>query len=169
GQTYTSIDIGNQTWLGQNMNYATDGGASYCYANDTANCDTYGRLYTFAAAATACPPGWSLPSDQDWKTLETTLGMASNQLDVSGENTTRGTNQGTQIKVGGSSGFNAKFAGYATGPDFQVQGSNGYFWTSTEVGGEIWRRHIDGQPYLFRFENPPATFAISVRCLKTSN
>ncbi len=101
--------------------------------------------------------------------LETTLGMAKNQLDVSGEYTARGTDQGTQLKEGGSSGFEAKLSGYGNGPtnaDFYDLGTDGYFWTSTPDGSQIWRRHVaESEAYLFRFENPPATFAISVRCL----
>jgi uncharacterized protein (TIGR02145 family) len=168
-QTYPEIVIGTQTWLAANMNYKTDGGASYCYMNDSSNCDTYGRLYTNGAAQSACPPGWHLASDSEWMTLETTLGMTPNQLGVSGENTARGTNQGTQLKEGGSSGFEAKLSGYGNGPasaDFYNLSSDGYFWTSTPDGSQIWRRHVyGGTPYLYRFENPPATFAISVRCL----
>jgi uncharacterized protein (TIGR02145 family) len=163
------VVIGSQTWLAANMNYATDAGASYCYMNDSSNCDTYGRLYTNGAAQTACPSGWHLASDSEWMTLETTLGMAQNQLDVSGEYTARGTNQGTQLKEGGSSGFEAKLSGYSNGPadaDFYDLSTDGYFWTSTPDGTQIWRRHVyNGTAYLYRFENPPATFAISVRCL----
>jgi len=169
GQIYPIVVIGSQTWLAANMNYATDGGASYCYMNTSSNCDTYGRLYTNGAAQTACPAGWHLASDSEWMTLETTLGMAQKQLDVSGEYTPRGTNQGTQLKEGGSSGFEAKLSGYGNGPanaDFYDLGTDGYFWTSTPDGTQIWRRHVyNAAAYLYRFENPPATFAISVRCL----
>jgi uncharacterized protein (TIGR02145 family) len=152
------------------MNYVTDGGASYCYNNQSSNCDADGRLYTYAAAQTACPPGWHLASDSEWMTLETTLGMAANQLTINGENTARGTNQGTQLENAADGGFGAKLSGYATGPDFYNLPSDGYFWTSTPDGSQIWRRHVSsGAPYLFRFENPPASFAISVRCLMDSD
>jgi uncharacterized protein (TIGR02145 family) len=165
GQSYSTVTIGTQTWLAENMNYATTSG-SYCYNNDPSNCTTYGRLYTFTAAADACPSGWHLASDVEWMSLETTLGMAANQLSVNGETTPRGTTEGTALKVGGSSGFNAQLGGYATGPDFYLLGTDGYFWTSTQASTEIWRRHVDSStPYLYRFENPPASFAISVRCL----
>ena len=30
---------------------------------------TYGRLYDWEAALTACPAGWHLPSDEEWATL----------------------------------------------------------------------------------------------------
>jgi uncharacterized protein (TIGR02145 family) len=165
GHSYPTVMIGTQTWLAANMDYEAPSG-SFCYNNDTANCATDGRLYTFTAAAQACPTGWHLPSDDEWKTLETTLGMAADQLNIDGETTARGTNQGTLIKVGGFSGFDAKLAGYATGTSFYLLGTDGFFWTSTQAGSEVWRRHVDfSTAYLYRFQNPPASFAISVRCV----
>jgi len=32
-------------------------------------CDTYGRLYNWSTAMSACPSGWHLPSDADWNVL----------------------------------------------------------------------------------------------------
>jgi uncharacterized protein (TIGR02145 family) len=166
GQSYDTVVIGTQTWLARNMNYEAPTG-SFCYGNTPSYCTTYGRLYTFSAASQACPAGTHLASDDEWKTLETTLGMAANQLDIDGEITPRGTTQGTALKVGGSSGFEAKFGGYASGTAFYAVGSDGFFWTSSPANaGEIWRRHIDATPNLYRFQNPPASFAISVRCLE---
>jgi uncharacterized protein (TIGR02145 family) len=165
GQTYPTVVIGTQTWLAKNMNYPTATG-SFCYGGDPANCAADGRLYTWAVAATACPAGWHLASDDEWKTLETTLGMAADQLNTDGETMPRGTTEGTALKVGGSSGFEARLAGYATGPYFYALSTDGFFWTSTPSGSEIWRRHVDSStPYLYRFQNDPASFAISVRCV----
>ena len=67
GQTYKTVTLGDQTWLAQDLNYETDN--SWCFQNDPANCETYGRLYNWEAAMNACPAGWHLPSDQEWSKL----------------------------------------------------------------------------------------------------
>ena len=51
-----SVRIGNQVWMARNLN--RDIGGSFCYDNDSLNCEKYGRLYTWKAAQYACPEGW---------------------------------------------------------------------------------------------------------------
>ena len=56
GQTYRTVIIGEQEWMAENLNYAylqptsTLDSSSWCYDNDPANCETYGRLYLWSAA-----------------------------------------------------------------------------------------------------------------------
>jgi len=47
---------------------------SWCYDNDEANCEKYGRLYTSLAAEKICPAGWHLPSYEEWDKLNQTAG-----------------------------------------------------------------------------------------------
>jgi uncharacterized protein (TIGR02145 family) len=72
GQTYKTIKIGDQVWMGENLNYETD--FSFAYEGDTENCEKYGRFYTWEAAIEACPPGWHLPTEEEFKVLLENVG-----------------------------------------------------------------------------------------------
>lgn len=141
-QTYKTIDIGNQTWFAENLNFTTSN--SWTYDDDPANSDIYGRLYTWDAALTACPNGWHLPSDDEWKTLEMELGMSQIQAD---KIELRGTDEGGKMKeieythwefpntgATNSSGLTALPGGYRN-PDgaFLLLGMRSTWWTATET------------------------------------
>jgi len=90
GQVYNTIQIFSQCWLKENLNVGmmiegsdqmTDNDTieKYCYDNDPMNCSIYGGLYqwnemmqytTQLGAQGICPPGWHLPTDEEWKVLE---------------------------------------------------------------------------------------------------
>jgi len=162
GASYALVTFGKQKWFARNLNFKTTG--SFCYDDDEANCDDQGRLYTFAAAQKACPTGSHLGSDADWKALEESLGMDDADLDAEGYSTLRGTDEGTTLKK--KSGFGAKMAGFRGGGAYDAQGDRTYFWTSSTRGSDVWRRRIAAaESTVFRFTNPPADFAISVRCV----
>jgi len=100
GQTYSTVEIGDQCWLKENLNVTngnTDQSCSitrYCYSDNSANCTTYGGLYIWddvmcgasecngtdcSSASNAecstpvqgiCPDGWHIPSHHEWTVLE---------------------------------------------------------------------------------------------------
>ena len=145
GKTYKTVKIGTQWWLAQNLNDDShNNGNSYCYQDNTSNCITYGRLYDWYAAVDIANkiPGWHLPTDDEWKTLEIALGMSKSEADDTGW---RGSDEGTQLKQGGSSGFNVIFAGYrATSGFFYNLGAGGFFWSASPSGSSTaWYRHVD--------------------------
>lgn len=99
GKKYKTVRIGDQVWMAENLNYATNSG-SRCYDEDQENCKKYGRLYDWKTANTVCPEGWHLPSKSDFDKLLSNVGdNESSRI--------------KRLKKGGSSGFNALFGGWA--------------------------------------------------------
>jgi len=90
GQFYSTVKIGNDCWMMQNLNIGTkiDGWDAqtnngiiekYCYNNVILNCDLYGGLYRWdelmnydsvPGSQGICPPNWHVPTDEEWKRLE---------------------------------------------------------------------------------------------------
>ena len=172
GQTYETVEIGNQVWFAENLNYETEN--SWWYDNDPDNGETYGRLYTWHDALDACPDGWHLPTDEEWKTLEMELGMSRNETDTVDY---RGTDQGKQMKATSgwlsdgngtnSSGFNALAGGGFYHTNFQGLGLSAWWWSFTEnEHSTAWGRGLlsyyetMGRGYGYK------TAGHSIRCLK---
>lgn len=114
GQSYSWIRIGPQVWMAENLGFETHLG-SWCYEDDEARCEEYGRLYEWQAALAACPAGWRLPSEEDWDALEAYLAPQA----------------GRKLRVGEGSGFAAKMAGYRFyDGSYHRLGVSTSFWTS---------------------------------------
>lgn len=191
GRTYHTLQLDLQCWMKENLNAGTfvssvtttsthsdvsDNGIieKYCGSNDTNNCNIYGALYdwnelmnyvTTAGAQGICPTGWHIPTDQDFATLETFLGMSSSDLNRTGWG---GTDEGTKLLPGGSTGFNAGLGGYRNHlGDFYTGGTVGYFWSSTDSPSLYpWTRVITtAQGGIWRTGFTKA-MGFSVRCIK---
>ena len=67
GKVYRTVKIGDQIWMAENLNFDCPG--SKYYDNDPENAEKYGRLYNWEMANEICPPGWHLPSREEWQTL----------------------------------------------------------------------------------------------------
>jgi uncharacterized protein (TIGR02145 family) len=165
---YELVEIGSQCWMAKNMNYPVEG--SWCYGDNNANCEKYGRLYNYETAKTVCPTGYKLPTDGDFKILERQLGMSQAEADKTGW---RGTNEGSKLKsqVGwdgnNESGFTVLPAGGRedTGT-FSGLSSGANFWTSTESGNFVWGRSFYSGFWRVNRNLLPKEGAISVRCIK---
>lgn len=71
-QKFPSVIIGNQEWMTINWNYPTP--KSFFYNNDSTLDKKYGRLYYYSNAMGAVPPGWHLPTLDEWWELINYLG-----------------------------------------------------------------------------------------------
>jgi uncharacterized protein (TIGR02145 family) len=121
---------------------------------------------TMESAQGICALGWHVPSDKDWKDLEDYLGMSTDDQEVS--NNWRGTDQGTQLKEVGTSGFEAKLAGFRnTVGNFDGRGVNTHLWSSTApVGGGAYRRALHSSSAGVHRNALSKVSGFSVRCLK---
>jgi uncharacterized protein (TIGR02145 family) len=73
GQKYKTVKMPDgKTWMGENLRFNI--GDSWCYGDKAENCEKYGRLYDWEMAKMACPKGWHLPSNEEWKKLTTLVG-----------------------------------------------------------------------------------------------
>lgn len=176
GQVYNTIQILSQCWLKENMNVGMmidgndemeDNGVieKYCYNNEPDSCTKYGGLYqwwemmqytTQQGVQGICPPGWHLPTDEEWKVLE---GAVDSQYGIGDqiwdEFGARGFNGGTSLKTttGWSSNANGTdlfgFSGLPGGHRddegyFYHIGDCGRWWTSTEIYvGNAYRRALN--------------------------
>ena len=103
--------------------------------------------------------------------------MTQNQLMIDGYGMPRG-NVSNLLKVGGNSGLNFKISGFATISDGEAtydgitdDRPRSYFWTATwrDANGtrSAVRRSIEAKNgSIFRFTNPVAGYAVSVRCVQ---
>jgi len=183
GQSYSTLQIGTQCWMTENLNIGTmiNGSSSpsnnptiekYYYDDNTANCDLNGGFYQWdemmeygsvAGSQGICPAGWHIPSHPEWCIMEQLLDPTVVCDDVAW----RGTDIGTQLKQGGTSGFEAILAGgrYWDGT-FQNFGVYTYFWSSSLSGSTSISRHlVTTQTGVYRANNTK-TFAFSIRCVK---
>jgi uncharacterized protein (TIGR02145 family) len=72
GKPYKAVKMPDgKTWMAENLNYTSENITGKCYDNEESYCDRYGRLYNWDEAnnSNSCPPGWKLPSENDWNNL----------------------------------------------------------------------------------------------------
>ncbi len=154
GQQYKIFEANGLWWMGQNLNFATPG--SWCYALEDEKCTDFGRLYPWPEAMAACPEGWHLPNDEEWRSLIDYYGGVHYA--------------GKELKQGGASGFNAVFSGYRDKAGFFGKiNESAYFWSSTTQNDEyasfkgIYNSVDNVGTYTY-----PKKDGFSVRCVKNN-
>ena len=190
-RVYKKVTIGTQTWMAENLNYQTEN--SWCGGGSgttEGNCETYGRLYTWATAMGkdestcgkgyecdldtgdvqgVCPDGWHLPSKAEWEALFTAVG---------GEFTAGEKLKGTTLWKAEDGVTNEDAYGFSALPagekyyygDFSDAGDIANFWSATQY-------NEDGAYFIIMYNNADNAvlqyfykyFAYSVRCLENSN
>ena len=160
GNTYTSIIIGNQEWIVENLKTTkyNDGSSiplitddslwinsnsdAYCwYNNDTSNKAIYGALYNWEVINSdkICPSGWHVPTNEDWETLIDFLGDLMTAGGELKDNSTEYWNS-PNTDATNNSGFTAFPGGerYYYYGNFNNIGESGYWWSNSESGNEAY-------------------------------
>lgn len=112
----------------------------------------------------ACPTGWHVPSDDEWKTLEAAVGLPAKQLD---KESFRGTDEAIALKEGGSTGFDIQLVGVFAQTEYTKEGF-AYYWTSTkadETKAWVWCRGFREEDDILR-NHPFTVMAYSARFVK---
>jgi uncharacterized protein (TIGR02145 family) len=178
GNNYDAVLIGAQTWMAKSLNYAADG--SKCGDDNilsdanTSSCDTYGRLYNWTTAKTACPSGWHLPSDAEWGALmhfvspscsatEHCNGAGTFLKAASGWDFYEGVPFGTD-----DFGFAALPGGQGNSVDeFSNAGNTGYWWSASERDDSYAynRNMYHNNEHAYRYYRSKSSL-LSVRCVR---
>ena len=167
-QKYKTVVIGLQTWMAENLNYEMED--SFCYGQMednpmTENCTKYGRLYTWAAAMSACPKGRHLPDNDEWNTLFITVG-GSLTAGINLKSMFGWLNSGNGSD---SFGFSALPAGgRSPDGDYDDEGGLALFWSATKNDdtGYVYDIGFFHDADYSSFDNYYSDRGFSVRCLQ---
>ena len=66
GKTYKVEIKGDKAWMKNNLAFSLST-PKQCLLEDEGNCKKFGRFYNHKEAAKACPSGWHLPNDGEWR------------------------------------------------------------------------------------------------------
>jgi uncharacterized protein (TIGR02145 family) len=159
GKVYKTVKIGDQIWMAENLNYEMEG--TY-YLGDTAEVyyNKYGRLYSRKAAMLASPPGWHLPTKEEWNKLTEYLGGKTE----AGDKMKSLSGWGKYSQATNSSGFTALSGG---GRGFGIIGYSGLWWTSTQEDSDsFYYRYLKADRTDILYGVGGRNEAFSVRCVK---
>jgi uncharacterized protein (TIGR02145 family) len=181
GKTYTTVLIGNQCWMKENLDVGTmvNGNTTqtdnsiiekYCYNNDPAKCDTFGGLYqwneamqysTTEATQGVCPIGWHIPTVGELFHLG---GFANGN-----SNTLKSIGVGTGDGVGtNGSGFSGLLSGFSNNDGiFYNLWYNYSMWSSSELDAtDVNHMGMANSDKVIYMYGNPKNYGFSVRCVK---
>lgn len=187
GNHYKTITIGKQIWMAENLRYLpavspVDSGYIYelhyyVYGYNGTNVDSakmtdgykeYGVQYNWLAAKDACPFGWILPSESDWKQLETYLSEIDLGSALASDTSLWKAGDLSKSSRFSKTQFNALPAGYRDGNAFfSDRGKFTYFWTSKQFKQMYaYYRYIDYTETFLGHDHGSWENGYSVRCVR---
>jgi uncharacterized protein (TIGR02145 family) len=187
GQTYKTVQIGNQCWMRENLNVGISINSSedqsnnliiekYCYDDDDLNCNVYGGLYqwdelmmyeTTQGSKGICPEGWHIPDFEEVSTLIDYLGGESV---AGGKMKEAGTLHWSHPNYGATniSGFTALPGGlFRKNEGYLYLNEYGNIWSSTQENiDQAWRGYLEYDTPEAKYGYSSKTEGRSVRCIK---
>jgi len=203
GNVYKTVKIGNKWWMAENLKVTrySSNGATITFIPQTkpdsewnnlttgAYCihdEKFGFLYNYYSISDSrkiAPAGWHIPDDNEWKELESALGMSVEDIE---KTNWRGSDQGNKLKIVG--GDASKWLN--SSDEFKIYGNNesgftalggscrifngqwgdlfhtAFWWTSSLNGDEAWYRGLDyDKANVFRYSGSK-NYGFGVRCVK---
>jgi len=200
GRNYNTIQIFSQCWLKENLNVGSMISGSqnqsnngiiekYCYDNNTNICDICGGLYqwnemmqysTEPGTRGICPPGWHIPTDEEWMVLEGAVDSEYGIGDPEWDRTNyRGYDAGANLKsdyLWENNGNGNDLFGF-TGLPCGIRYGNGQFadggyvcdWLSSNTGANVssaYDRYLNYGYSKINRATVAKHFGYSVRCIK---
>lgn len=173
GQAYPTVQIGTQCWLAKNLNYSVSGAIA---GTGVYSPDSVGLFYNWTTAMQGypatngipgttqgvCPPGWHLPTRDEFTTLNTIIGNNGNSLKAIGEGVAP-YGQGTN-----TTGFTAYLTGYYYVGTFASNNSSTYLWSSTmgTTSSRAWARTLASSVADFVESDTFQPISYCVRCIR---
>ncbi|MCX6279543.1 MAG: protein kinase [Bacteroidetes bacterium] len=159
GKTYKWVQIGNQTWMAENLAYKPKSGNYWAYKNNESHLDEYGYLYDWNTAKKVAPSGWHLPTKDEWETFYSILG---GDPAIVFQN----------MQEGGKSGFNALLSGMRSFTGYFIKiGTRTGFWSASihineddesTIFGGLFQCEIDKA----RYKSAGSTCGYSIRLIR---
>jgi len=164
GIKYKFVEIGDQIWMAQNLNYATIKG-SWCYDNSSKYCELYGRLYNWNTATRVCPEGWHLPTQDDWSKLEVHIGITEESANQQLRFTDNP--EAKKLQLNGQSGFDLLMGGWYESGLFDGIENYAYLWLdNSDNNTSASARNVNSEFDFIRHFNSDKSKGYSVRCIK---
>ena len=166
--------VGGKDWMIQNLAW---NGAGKAFEDSEALDDIFGRFYTWTEAASACPAGWHLPTNAEYKALAEAV--AGKEDNAAGALMVDATFNGDKlwefwpdVKITNNSHFSAIPLGYAVKEGekatFRSYKSYAMFWTADNSGSDmgVARYIYVDKPALFTGEYGKESIMANVRCVR---